>query len=158
MHAIAAKVGYRCVRPQPDRDSIDVQVQGYGFLGAGAVFHSPMIQFQMKATSTPLIKVDDNYSFSGLKAKNYNDLRAMSAVPRLMAVLVMPEKDDEWINCDVDRLILNKCVYWCNLFKQPEITSATTTVYLHENNILSPEILQALMEQAARDEELPYVL
>lgn len=157
MHAIAAKIGYRCVRPVPDRDSIDVQVQGYGFLGAEAVLHSPMIQFQMKATSSPLTKVGDNYSFNGLKVKNYNDLRAKSAVPRLMAVLMMPEKDDQWVDCDVNRLILNKCVYWCNLYQQPAITTDTTTVYLHETNILSPEVLKALMEQAAKDEDLPYV-
>lgn len=35
MHALAAKGGFRCVRPVPDRDSVDVQVQSRGKLTPG---------------------------------------------------------------------------------------------------------------------------
>ena len=79
------------------------------------------IDIQVKAVSERYVRCydDDSSSFVkySLEVKNYNDLieRANengSYIPLILAVFVMPEKKDDWINLNPEALILKKCAFW----------------------------------------------
>ncbi len=159
MHALAAKVGFRCVRPIPDRDSIDVEVHSRGKLAQDSVLHGAMIQFQLKAVGKdePIKLKDGRFSFSKLPVKNYDELRLRAAVPRLLAVLLMPKDKQYWVSHTPDWFQLKKCMYWYSLLGLPELSDpdkATTTVYIPAAQCLTPEKLLELVTRASKEEDL----
>jgi hypothetical protein len=157
LHALAAKEGFRCVRPMPDRDSIDVEVQSTGKLAPDSVLEGAMVQFQMKAIGKDELGAKEGkFSYSKLKIKNYNDLRPKTAVPRLLAVLVMPKKEVEWLSHSINELVMKRCMYWYSLFGLPEIQTdqLTTTVHIPEAQTLTPSKLKELLVKASYQEDL----
>ncbi len=55
VHAVAARAGYTCQVQTVDLDSVDVKIGAVGYVHDQAVFRSPEIAVQLKATSTPRI-------------------------------------------------------------------------------------------------------
>jgi len=109
--AVAAAVG--CVTGQwnVDDDSTDWQLAIAG--GAGTV-RSPRLDLQLKCTATP--KIADRHLRFPLPAKNYKDLIPENlAVPRILVVVVVPERVEDWFVLSDDSLILRHCAYWASL-------------------------------------------
>src|SRR5437773_330638 len=98
--AIAAGAGYLTYQPDFDRDSVDI-----GFSAGGGM--RPNLHAQLKATIN-LRKRGLNFRFS-LKKKNYDDLREPTQVPRIVIVLALPDKDVDWLDVSVRRLIIRRC-------------------------------------------------
>ena len=87
--AVAAHAGYKVVEAgPPDKDSVD------GILLSQSD-RRPRIEFQAKATSRRL--VTNTHLAYPLPLKNYDDLRANSIMPRLLIVVVLPDRETAWI-------------------------------------------------------------
>lgn len=157
LHAVAAKVGYSCDRPNKDKDSIDAKVFARWEDSEGIEFTSPEISFQLKATVKCEVK-NGKFSFD-LSMKNYRDLKKKHPFPRLLLVLVLPENSEEWLDVSSEYLISKKCCYWCNMMPLPDINNdSKIRVAIHTSNLLTPEILRKLMEKSARREEIGHGL
>jgi hypothetical protein len=153
VQAVASRVGYSCTTPAVDDDSVDLHVSAVGYIDSKAVVRSPSLQLQLKATARRILK-GDHLSFS-LSKKNYEDLRdPNSIVPRLLVVLLMPEKMDDWIDVSEEQMLLRYGAYWLCLEGLPLHSKESITVHVPRVNLFTPGQLQALMVQAARGESL----
>ena len=151
--AVAAAKSFSTEFTRVDNDSVDATICCNGYMVGESTMYSPSIKLQLKATSHVHI-VEDSIHFS-LPRKNYNDLRAKSATPRLLVVLWLPELKDEWVTHSSDELILKKCAYYLNLFGFPESENEkSVTVKIPLDNVFSPDILYDLMLKTSK-EELP---
>jgi len=141
VQAIAAEAGYTCRGTADfDRDSCDVLVEAGGSM-------RPKLDLQLKA-SIRLSAVNGNFAYP-LKLKNYNDLRIPTQTPRLLVVLDLPKKRDQWLAVNVKQLVLRRAAYWVSLFGMPETTNETSvTVQIPATNILDVPALVRLMEQS----------
>ncbi len=144
--ALAVRAGYSVSVPEPDRDSVDLRIQAGGA-------HRPALDLQLKATASIGEPRDGSLSFQ-LSIKNYDDLRIETQTPRLLVVLELPHDESRWMSVTMDELILRRRAYWLNLQRNhKEITDQkTVTVHIPEQNVLSVEVLQRLMEQSRAGE------
>ena len=152
--AVAAAKGFSTEITRVDNDSVDATVCCNGYLIQGeSTLYSPSIKLQLKATSHAHI-IEDSIHFP-LPIKNYNDLRAKTATPRLLVVLCLPEHSDEWVTHSTEELILKKCAYYLNLYGFPESENETSvTVKIPLDNVFSPDSLYDLMLKTSK-EDLP---
>ena len=145
--AVAARAGYVVVERDFDRDGVDIEIKAGGRM-------MPGLALQLKAT-TRLVRPKDGYLAFPLKIRNYDLLRIEAQTPRLLVVLSLPERESDWMTIDEEGLLLRCCAYWLNLEGSPESGNTTSvTVYLPEENLLTPDALCALM-QASREGTTP---
>lgn len=142
INAVAARAGYDVVEPKVDIDSVDgMLLTHYG--------RRPRLEFQAKATARDV--VGDEFVTFPLPMKNYDDLRMDVIVPRLLILVVLPERAEEWLSHSEEELILRHCGYWLSLAGQPERENTkTVTVHLPREQRFNPEALHTLMNQANR--------
>src|SRR5947208_3123117 len=55
-----------------------------------------------------------------LKVKNYRELIGKRYIPRILIVVVVPKKVNDWLKQDEKSLILRRCGYWVSLAGEPE--------------------------------------
>jgi len=140
LSAICAVAGYTCQRgPGPDLDSIDAIVKAGGFA-------RPQIDVQLKSTSTPDLK--GGALHFRLRRKNYNDLARPRQNPAILAVLELPSDPAEWLNCDEEKLILRRRLWWISLEGKPEIQAGSITVRITQSQFLTPDSLKDLISDA----------
>lgn len=153
LHAVSARAGYAWEPTRIDRDGIDGRICARGRIIPGASVASPVLGFQLKATST-IQSTKDPIPFS-LRQKNYDDLRGHRSEPRYLALLIMPADPAEWMSSDGNELSLRRCMYWCSLRASPASNHrASTTVHVPRSQILDVNALRRLMEAAARSEPI----
>ena len=152
--AIAAAKGFAIEPTRIDNDSVDATICCDGYLVPGeSILRSPEIKLQLKATLNA--NIINNHIHFALPIKNYNDLKARSATPRLLVVLCLPEQKDEWVTHSSEELILKKCAYYLNLYGFPESENETTvTVKIPLANVFSPDTLHDLMLKTSKEESL----
>jgi hypothetical protein len=139
VQAVAAYAGFQVSKPDVDDDSIDGIIMS-------RIGKRPRIEFQLKATSQDVLKVD-HVAFP-LPIKNYDDLRVETITARILIVLVMPENEVEWLECSQDALSLRRCAYWHTLSGKPETSNSTTvTVHLPRSQMFTPDGLTAMMRR-----------
>ena len=92
IRAIAAVAGYSLYRPEIDNDSVDLGILSRG--GTGKIF-SPRLELQLKCTARDVL--EKNSIKYPLIIKNYHDLRVKSLVPRILVIVLVPEKVTDWI-------------------------------------------------------------
>lgn len=154
LHAVAAKASFAVDIPHIDNDSIDAIVSGRGKIVNDSIKHSPKIEIQLKASINATVSSDGNFHYA-LPIKNYDELRADTAVPRLLVLLALPRDEAEWLLHQPDKLVLQKCAYFLNLKGLPEKTGVDRpTVYVPSVNMLTPESLRHLMIKASKMEDL----
>ena len=141
--ALAVRAGYSVSVPQPDRDSVDLRIQ------AGGAYR-PALDLQLKATSS-LGEPQDGFLPFRLPIKNYDDLRVETQTPRLLVVMELPKDETRWMSVTPERLVLRRRAYWLSLQRDhDEIADReTVTVRIPEQNVLSVETLQELMERSS---------
>jgi hypothetical protein len=140
MHALAAFCGYSWSTPSLDRDSVDIEVRSRTSRFAG-------VAFQLKATSSP------DWSAEGLKfqlkAKNHNELvPAAVQTPRLLAVMVLPEDEDDWLRVDNRELVMRRCVWWLSLRGRTPTEQGSVQVTIPKANSLQPDALRDLIRRS----------
>ena len=151
--AVAATKSFATEITRVDNDSIDACIKCNGYIIPESTLYSPEIKLQLKATSNPTI-IGNNIHFP-LPIKNYNDLKARSANPRLLVVLCLPEIKSDWLLHSASQLILKECAYFLNLNGLPDKENETSvTVHIPLNNIFSPDTLYDLMLKTSKEESL----
>jgi hypothetical protein len=144
--ALAAHAGLNRGGLCVDDDSIDILFQAKGYK---APIRNPQIQMQLKCTSQDLVS-GDVIKFP-LTRKNYDDLRGYDVVtPRYLAVLVVPEDQDQWVQQHADCMALYNRCFWVSLRDALPTTNKTTvTVDVPLGQRLTTNALLAMMSAAS---------
>lgn len=143
VRAVAAVAGYAVYRPEVDDDSVDL---GLAARGGGGSRRSPRLEMQLKCTEQEVLQ-DDGLHWP-LELKNYNDLRGGDlCVPRILVVVVVPQKLDDWICQSEVELAMRRCGYWLSLRDHPETDNkSSVTVVMPRGHVFSVEALCQLMQ------------
>lgn len=116
---IANRDGFKCVSPQPDHGcdlmvhrALPIKVNGVTqYIETGEV-----VQVQLKSTCDASVELTPDSIKYDLSAKTYNALvhrrNSGSAVPYLLALLVLPDDPNEWLEIGADELYLRRTAYW----------------------------------------------
>lgn len=143
---IAARAGYTCASPmQHDRDSVDAQIRAGGTM-------RPALDIQLKATSSPKF-TEGELSFP-LKKKNYDDLRALRAIPILLVVFELPQTEDQWLTWSDEQHIIKKRAWWISLKGRNHIETESTTVRLSPSNRFTVDALKDIMSKLSAGDSL----
>ncbi|QFS52810.1 DUF4365 domain-containing protein [Nostoc sphaeroides] len=143
IRAIAAVAGYSLYRPEVDNDSVDLGIVSRG--GTGKIL-SPRLELQLKCTARDIL--DENYIKYPLNLKNYNDLKINALVPRILVVVLVPEKITDWIKQTEDELCIRHCAYWVSLRGMPDTENTTNvTIEIPRSNQLTPLSLQTIIQR-----------
>ncbi len=149
--AIAAHAGCNQGSWKVDEDSIDVSLRMDGL--HDAKYSSGQIDLQLKCTKR-LDAKENEYSFP-LSLKNYNDLRAPVIVPRILVVVVVPARIEEWILQSRESLCLKHCGYWKSLAAAPSSENKDSiSIKIPSQNIFSSGSLREMMRRMADGEAL----
>lgn len=141
VRAVAARAGYVIGRSELDRDSIDLRIE------SGEPMR-PALDLQLKATAN-LNGRDDCYFRFTLNRKNYDDLRIPTQTPRLLVVLDLPRRRDQWVTITEDKLVLRRRAYWLSLVGRPQTDNqVSVTVQIPRRNVFDVNGLRALMDQS----------
>ena len=143
IRAIAAVAGYSLYRPEIDNDSVDLGILSRG--GTGKIF-SPRLELQLKCTARDVL--EKNSIKYPLIIKNYHDLRINSLVPRILVIVLVPEKVTDWIKQTEEELCLRYCAYWISLRGMPDTTNTTNvTIEIPRSNQFTPDALQTIIQR-----------
>jgi hypothetical protein len=113
--------------------------------GGGKIL-SPRLELQLKCTSRGIL--DENYIKYPLNLKNYNDLKINALVPRILVVVLVPEKIIDWIKQTESELCLRHCAYWVSLRGMPDTENTTNvTIEVPRSNQFTPLSLQAIIQR-----------
>ena len=115
----------------------------------------PKLDLQLKASTDQQHDHDEHVAWS-LPRAHYDKLRSNSMAPRLLVVLMLPEKLEDAVVHTVEHLLVRRCAYWICLKGQPAITGSakSTTVHIDKKNVFSPDALAEMMEKASREEDI----
>lgn len=160
LHAVASRAGFACEYSGRHLDGagVDAQVHEDGRrLAPDSRLLAFSIHVQLKATRQPPAEQAGRFSFS-LPVRQYDRLSSpLLGVPRLLVVLLLPERPLEWLQFSPDGLISRRCAYWASLFGAPDSANeATQTVHVPFAQVLSPDGLLAVMARFSRLEDVPY--
>ncbi|MBQ6743523.1 MAG: DUF4365 domain-containing protein [Acidaminococcaceae bacterium] len=152
LHAVCTKEGIAFELIRHDEDSTDAIIKRKISLTNGAEYES-LIRVQLKATSSiSQYSEDENTIRYKLKIKNYNDLRRNSTVPIILALLVLPENQDEWLHWTEQTLLLKGRMYWvCFKGADESDNVSTITVTIDKKQIVNPDALLALLQSTAEE-------
>ena len=144
VQAVASVAGFALSKPNVDEDSIDWTISARS---SQQTPKRPKLDVQLKCTST-LQTSGDAFSFP-LKIKNYDDLRVEEVhVPRILVVVSVPERIEDWLTQTPEQMILKKCGYWVSLRGQPStINSETVTVRVPADQVFTPEAVRAILQR-----------
>jgi hypothetical protein len=153
MEAIAAINGIAMTRNRRDENGIDVFLSR-DIVREDGVEIGVTVEFQLKSTSLELRHNRKSLISYDLKSKNYRDLKRESTNQRFLALLVLPNVEQEWLTCNAQELIMRKCMYYKSLKDLPEKTNKGKTVvhFDAKNDLLTPESLLKLMQKVAEEE------
>ena len=143
VRAVAAVAGFAWSQPSVDDDSIDLTLAAKGGNGT---FRSPKLDLQLKCHAA-LMPLDSHMSYP-LKLKNYNELRDIFLVPRILVVVLVPDKVVDWLNHSEAELQLRRSGYWVNLRGLPASANTTTvTVQIPRHQLFTPDELRQIMQR-----------
>ncbi|HEY7422650.1 MAG TPA: DUF4365 domain-containing protein [Gemmataceae bacterium] len=123
VRAVAAAAGVNIYRPEVDADSLDIGFAVRSIIGR---LRPPRLEAQLKCT-TENGDGAANLRFE-LKIKNYNELRGAHLVPRVLIVVVVPKRPQDWLSQDHESLALHHCGYWLSLRDMPEMTNRKSVI------------------------------
>lgn len=138
-----------------DEDSVDAVIKKIINLDGGLKFNS-QISVQLKATSSnsQYSETEELITYQ-LKVKNYNDLCMPSSMPSILALLILPDNEEDWVNWSPKELMLNGCMYWMN-FQNCEKSNNDShiSVKIPKTNLINCSSLLQLLEKAAKEGEI----
>ena len=152
LNAIAAVKGIALEQIRHDEDSTDVILKKVVFLEDNTPFNV-QIRVQLKATSSGSIfsMGQDSLTYK-LKVKNYNDLCQRTTAPVILALLVLPEKEEEWVKWSREELLLRGKMFWLSLYGKKESDNAeSVSVTIPLSNLLNYETIEKLLVRVAKE-------
>lgn len=137
--ADASVVGLNVSKCEVDDDSIDITFERTGGL-------AERVDIQLKCTAEPLPAKGD-LKFP-LKIKNYEDLSRPTIMPRILVVLFVPEKCENWMEISQERAILRHAAWWLSLENAPATDNqSSVTLTIPRTNLFKPDILIDLLDK-----------
>jgi hypothetical protein len=151
LKAICNHAGYSIGVDEKDF-GIDLTIKDIEKRPSGRTFSSGVdLNIQIKSTCRWRESSDGKFITYDLKNKNYNDLaiRINNATKRILVVLLLPKEKENWINQDVESLMIKKCAYWYYLGGQPTVedNDSTTAIKIPKSQVFSIEELGRIMTQ-----------
>jgi hypothetical protein len=145
VRAVAAVAGYSVYVPSVDNESIDLGVSS-GDIGR---VQSPRLELQVKCTAVASLD-EDSLRFE-VKKKNYDDLRHPNLlVPRILVVVIVPEKLSDWSIHTEEALILRRCAYWVSMLGHPALSNnSSVTIGMPRRQVFSQHSLRHIMSLIA---------
>lgn len=136
-----------------DDDSTDGIIKKRIMLPDGG-FYDSQLRIQLKSTSSESQYTDNgNYISYKLKVKNYNDLCTPSTTPIILALLILPEDESEWVKWSAEELLIKGCMYWADFSAQEQSNNVgTVTVRLEKDNVINQESLLSILDKIAKEE------
>ncbi|HVX13597.1 MAG TPA: DUF4365 domain-containing protein [Pirellulales bacterium] len=142
VQAVAATAGFAIYKPSIDDESIDMGISA----GSTGMERRPRVELQLKCTAAEA-PAERKISFP-LKLKNYDDLRIESSVPRILVVMLVPEKVSDWLTHSETELAVRRCAYWVSLLGMPESQNrSSVTVAIPRGNLFSVDGLRSIMSR-----------
>ena len=87
-----------------------------------------------------------------LKAKNYNDLCAPASMPSILALLILPENETEWITWSSEELMIKGKMFWISFQGNEETKNVShITVKIPKKNELNAITIETLIEKVAEE-------
>ena len=144
LRTIAAEAGVLFSIDPEDSDSVDVHLKKH----IDEIDFDATIGIQLKATSSRNnYTEDEEYIHYKLKTKNYNDLRRLASEDKYLALLILPEDENDWIDQKIEELIIRRIMYWVSLKGFPlSNNNSTTTIKIPKIQVLSKDSLLELIK------------
>lgn len=87
-----------------------------------------------------------------LKAKNYNDLCAPASMPSILALLILPENETEWIRWSSEELMIKGKMFWISFQGKEETKNVShITVKIPKENELNAITIETLIQKVAEE-------
>ncbi len=152
LKTIAAVKGIAVERIEHDEDSVDVIIKKVLNMDNNMQFNS-QVSVQLKSTSScsqySINKDEISYK---LKVKNYNDLCMPASMPSILALLILPEEEEEWTKWTPDELIIKGKMFWLSLQdKDVSDNKDNVTVKIPKANVLNASTIENLIKKAAEE-------
>jgi hypothetical protein len=139
VRAIAAAAGFDTYALGVDDDSIDMGIAASGKKSR----RRPRLEIQLKCTTREIAGV---MRFP-LPLKNYNDLRCDCWVPRLLVVVAIPARPEDWVTEARGEFVMHRRAYWVSLAGWSQTTNMdSVTVELPPDQPFSVDELKRLMD------------
>jgi hypothetical protein len=107
------------------------------------------LDIQIKATTE--YEITETHIKYPLRNKNYNDLaqNMNGGTKRILVVLLLPANKEEWLNQDIESLVIKKCAYWLCLEGMPlkDNEESSTTISIPSQKIFSVDNLNRIMAE-----------
>lgn len=151
--AVCATAGIDFERIVHDDDSTDAILKQTVKLPDGSPYIAEM-RVQLKSTSSDnMIRERKNSITYRLKAKNYNDLIKKGSSPAFLMLLVLPAKQNEWIQWTINELAIRKCMYWLHLPNDSEyVNTDSKNITIPKSQVVNVDTLNDLFQKIAREE------
>ncbi len=155
VHAVAAHAGMECESSgrHSDNHGVDAKLNAWLPDAAPGELCEVPISLQLKATVATPVDKGSHWSYFLRGIDRYDALRdeRVTASPRILVVLFLPQDKTQWLDHSEERLSLMKCAWWVSLKGAPPVsTGSGTTVYLPKSNPFNPEGLTALAREISR--------
>ncbi len=138
-----------------DEDSVDAIIKKIVLLSNNRKFNA-QISIQLKSTSSKSqYSINDDGVTYKLKVKNYNDLCMAASMPSILALLILPEDDESWVDWNKEELSLRGKMFWLSL-QNNELSSnkESVTVKIPKSNVLNNISVEELLKKVAEEGEL----
>lgn len=144
-------IDYETVRH--DDDSTDAMIKKTVTIEKGCKFVAEL-RIQLKCTSSSKQCTDKgDFLIYRLKVKNYNDLCAEGTSEIILALLVLPEEESEWLAWTRDELLIKGCMYWASFASyEPSENLETVSVHIDKKNVINSMTLNKIMDKIAEGE------
>lgn len=142
VHAVAAVGGYATQDYVPDIDKVDLTIAARGPMGTS---RSPKLDIQLKGTASDLGDAE-NLAYD-LDVATFENLRQTDyPTSRILVVVIVPERVEEWLAQDAQQLALRRCGYWYCLSGQGATDNeATIRLAIPRRQIFSVAALTGLL-------------
>lgn len=143
--ALAAKCGLKLGHWSQDSGGVDLTLGAGSPVGAGTLAR-PKLDVQLKCTSDASKEKADHVSWQ-LTRDRYNILCQDSSTPIILVLVMLPEREEEWIEHSADALILRKCAWWVWLQGQRMLEEHEASIHIKipKKQIFSPSALSQFM-------------
>lgn len=153
VQAVAAFCGMSVSAPSPDY-GIDLTLND--IVTVGGQWIESGYKLDVQAKSTTLAGLDSGHVRYDLEMGSYNTLRyAEAPSPRILVVLVLPAKEEEWLSLTEDELRLRRCAYWMSLKGRRAVANRRSIrLKVPRTQVFSEEALLTLVKRIKVGEEL----
>jgi hypothetical protein len=122
----------------------------------GRRYHESGYKIDIQAKSTIAATLTVTAVQYDLEIKNYDDLRlAPAGSPRLLVVLVLPDKEAEWTTQTEEQLVIHRAAYWLSLVgRGPVSNSRMFRVVMPRENLFTVDALRGLIQRLRKGEPI----